>query len=47
MRLTLTPNRIQELARIEIKPVEIAISGEEILADLLYPEPPARAHGRS
>lgn len=29
---------IPDLAKIEITPLEIAISGEEILADLLYPE---------
>jgi hypothetical protein len=35
--MRLVPNDISRLARIEIAPIEIEITGEEILADLLYP----------
>jgi hypothetical protein len=37
---------IPKLARIEIEPLDIAITGEEILADLWYPEPRTEATGR-
>jgi hypothetical protein len=36
--MRLTQLDIPKLARIEIEPLEIVISGDEILADLLYPE---------
>ena len=37
---------IPKLTRIEIEPLEIVISGEEILADLLYPAPGAERPAR-
>jgi hypothetical protein len=37
--MRLIPSDISTLARIEIAPLEIEITGEEILADLLYPGP--------
>jgi hypothetical protein len=39
--MRLIPTDISALARIEIAPLEIEITGEEILADLLYPGPAA------
>jgi hypothetical protein len=45
--MRLVPNDIAALARIEIKPLEIEISEEEILADLLYPGPPGPGEGGS
>ncbi|MGH2985468.1 MAG: hypothetical protein ACRDLO_02130 [Solirubrobacterales bacterium] len=37
--MRLIPTDISALASIEIAPLEIEITGEEILADLLYPGP--------
>ena len=37
--MRLMPSDISALARIEIAPLEIEITSEEILADLLYPGP--------
>ncbi len=46
MNPRLVPNDITALARIEIDPLEISISGEEILTDLLYPASLAQAAER-